>query len=36
MDRDIDLPVMLSHTWTYQALVHDLLGMKLNKIQLEV
>jgi hypothetical protein len=32
----VDLPVMLHHTWTYQALVHDLLDLKLNKIQLEV
>ena len=36
LDRNVDLPVMLHHTWTYQALVHDLLDLRLNKIQLEV
>ncbi len=36
LDRNIDLPTMLHHTWTYQALVHDILGMNLNKVQVEV
>lgn len=27
---------MLSHTWTYQAMVHDVLGMRLNKMQVPV
>lgn len=26
---------MLSHSWTYQSLVHDLLNMKLNRITVE-
>ncbi len=26
---------MLSHSWTYQALVHDVLEMKLNRITVE-
>jgi hypothetical protein len=26
---------MLSHSWTYQALVHDVLGMRLNRITVE-
>eukprot|EP00184_Porphyridium_aerugineum_P000603 CAMPEP_0184707732 /NCGR_PEP_ID=MMETSP0313-20130426/37420_1 /TAXON_ID=2792 /ORGANISM="Porphyridium aerugineum, Strain SAG 1380-2" /LENGTH=680 /DNA_ID=CAMNT_0027169313 /DNA_START=182 /DNA_END=2224 /DNA_ORIENTATION=- len=32
LDRNIDLPVMLHHTWTYQALTHDLLGLELNRV----
>jgi hypothetical protein len=27
---------MVHHTWSYQALVHDLLKMNLNKVQVEV
>ena len=26
---------MLAHSWTYQALVHDVLNMKLNRITVE-
>ncbi len=36
LDRDIDLSAMLHHTWTYQALVHDCLRMRLNAISLSV
>lgn len=32
IDRALDLPVMLHHTWTYQALAHDLLGLRLNRV----
>ncbi|GJJ07194.1 hypothetical protein Clacol_001394 [Clathrus columnatus] len=32
LDRNIDLIPMLSHGWTYQALVHDCLDMKLNRV----
>jgi hypothetical protein len=32
LDRNIDLVPMLSHGWTYQALVHDCLDMKLNRV----
>jgi hypothetical protein len=35
VDRNVDMSVMFHHTWTYQALVHDLLDMKLNTIRLE-
>ncbi|KAF8540571.1 Sec1-like protein [Trichophaea hybrida] len=35
LDRNIDLVPMLSHSWTYQALVHDVLGMRLNRITVE-
>eukprot|EP00439_Symbiodinium_sp_Y106_P065704 s353_g10.t1 len=36
LDRDVDLVTMLNHTWTYQAMVHDILGMRLNKMQVPV
>jgi len=36
LDRDLDLVTMLNHTWTYQAMVHDVLGMRLNKMQVPV
>lgn len=32
VDRDVDLIPMLSHSWTYQSLVHDVLKMHLNRI----
>ncbi|WOO84909.1 Protein sly1 [Vanrija pseudolonga] len=35
LDRNIDLIPMLSHSWTYQALVHDVLDMKLNRVTVE-
>jgi hypothetical protein len=35
VDRNVDMSVMFHHTWTYQALVHDLLDMKLNTIRLQ-
>uniref|UniRef100_A0A9J2PYL9 Sec1 family domain-containing protein 1 n=1 Tax=Ascaris lumbricoides TaxID=6252 RepID=A0A9J2PYL9_ASCLU len=31
-DRGIDLATMLHHTWTYQALIHDLLELDLNRV----
>lgn len=36
LDRDFDFNAMLHHTWTYQALVHDCLDMKLNKVSVNV
>eukprot|EP00026_Physarum_polycephalum_P002327 Phypoly_transcript_02333.p1 GENE.Phypoly_transcript_02333~~Phypoly_transcript_02333.p1 ORF type:complete len:636 (-),score=119.63 Phypoly_transcript_02333:880-2787(-) len=36
LDRNIDLTVMLNHSWTYQALVHDLLNMQLNRVTVQV
>lgn len=36
IDRSIDLSVMLHHTWTYQALAHDTLGLKLNRVSVPV
>lgn len=35
LDRNVDLIPMLSHPWTYQSLVHDVLKMKLNRITVE-
>ena len=35
VDRTVDLIPMLSHSWTYQSLVNDVLKMRLNRITLE-
>lgn len=35
LDRNVDLVPMLAHSWTYQALVHDVLDLKLNRVSLE-
>lgn len=35
VDRNVDLVPMLSHSWTYQSLVHDVLHMRLNRITVE-
>lgn len=35
LDRSMDLTPMLSHSWTYEALIHDVLSMKLNRITVE-
>ncbi len=36
VDRKVDLIPMLSHSWTYQSLVHDVLNMHLNRITVPV
>ncbi|KAF2091899.1 Sec1-like protein [Saccharata proteae CBS 121410] len=36
VDRNVDLIPMLSHSWTYQSLVHDVLRMHLNRITVEL
>ncbi|KAI5298680.1 Vesicle trafficking between the ER and Golgi, partial [Ascosphaera atra] len=36
VDRNVDLVPMLSHSWTYQSLIQDVLKMHLNRITLEV
>jgi len=36
VDRDIDLVTMLNHTWTYQAMANDVLGMRLNRLTVPV
>ncbi|KAI9480294.1 MAG: Sec1-like protein [Benjaminiella poitrasii] len=35
LDRSMDLTPMLSHSWTYEALIHDVLDMKLNRITID-
>ncbi|KAM9294459.1 sec1 family domain-containing protein 1 [Gastrophryne carolinensis] len=35
VDRNLDLSTPLHHTWTYQALVHDVLDFHLNRVDLE-
>jgi hypothetical protein len=35
MDRNVDLVPMLSHSWTYQSLVQDVLQLRLNRISLD-
>ncbi|WPH01782.1 Sec1-like protein [Acrodontium crateriforme] len=35
VDRNVDLVPMLSHSWTYQSLIHDVLKMHLNRITVE-
>lgn len=32
VDRNVDLATPLHHTWTYQALCHDVLGLGLNTV----
>ncbi|KAF4643692.1 Sec1 family protein [Toxoplasma gondii] len=36
VDREIDLAVMVRHTWLYQPLLHDLLGLRLNRVSVPV
>eukprot|EP01103_Thecamoeba_quadrilineata_P003304 TRINITY_DN13097_c0_g1_i1.p1 TRINITY_DN13097_c0_g1~~TRINITY_DN13097_c0_g1_i1.p1 ORF type:complete len:616 (+),score=111.30 TRINITY_DN13097_c0_g1_i1:69-1916(+) len=36
LDRNVDISSMLSHSWTYQSLIHDLLGLELNRVKVEV
>ncbi|KAK7098909.1 sec1 family domain-containing protein 1-like [Littorina saxatilis] len=35
LDRNIDLATMMHHTWTYQALIHDVLDYRLNRVEIE-
>ncbi|KAH8120257.1 Sly1 vesicle trafficking sec1-like protein [Phellopilus nigrolimitatus] len=35
LDRNVDLVSMVSHGWTYQALVSDCLDMKLNRVTIK-
>lgn len=32
LDRNLDLAIPLHHTWTYQALAHDVLDLSLNRL----
>ncbi|XP_055547937.1 protein sly1 homolog [Wyeomyia smithii] len=35
MDRNMDMATPLHHTWTYQALAHDVLELSLNRVIVE-
>jgi hypothetical protein len=35
-DRNFELAVTLQHQWTYQPLVHDVMGLNLNRITVQV
>ncbi|RZC33324.1 sly1 -like [Asbolus verrucosus] len=35
LDRNVDMATPLHHTWTYQALAHDLLNLSLNRVIIE-
>ncbi|XP_017876919.1 protein sly1 homolog [Ceratina calcarata] len=35
LDRNVDMATPLHHTWTYQALAHDVLEMALNRLVVE-
>jgi hypothetical protein len=34
LDRNLDLATPFHHTWTYQALAHDVLNMSLNRVEI--
>ncbi|MDA9098200.1 Sec1 family protein [bacterium] len=33
-DRNFDVPTVLQHSWSYQPLVHDVLHMRLNRVDI--
>lgn len=35
LDRNVDMATPLHHTWTYQALAHDVLDLSLNRVVIE-
>ncbi|PSN32049.1 Protein sly1 [Blattella germanica] len=35
LDRNVDMATPLHHTWTYQALAHDVLDLTLNRVVVE-
>jgi hypothetical protein len=34
LERGVDLASMMHHPWTYSAMVHDVLGLRLNRVRL--
>lgn len=36
LDRDIDISVMLQHSWTYKSLVHDMFGIAGHQVTFTV
>lgn len=35
LDRSVDMATVFHHTWTYQALAHDVLELSLNRLVVE-
>ncbi|XP_060530327.1 protein sly1 homolog isoform X2 [Cylas formicarius] len=35
LDRNVDMATSLHHTWTYQALAHDVLDLSLNRVVIQ-
>lgn len=35
LDRNVDMATPLHHTWTYQALAHDVLDLSLNQVEID-
>lgn len=35
LDRNVDIATPLHHTWTYQALAHDMMDLALNRVVIE-
>ncbi|XP_023216749.1 sec1 family domain-containing protein 1-like [Centruroides sculpturatus] len=35
LDRNMDMATLFHHTWTYQALAHDVLDLQLNRLMIE-
>ena len=36
LERSFDLISMLSHSWTYSTMIHDVLDMKMNRVVISV
>lgn len=34
LERNVDLAAMLHHPWSYSALLHDALGLRLNRVKI--
>lgn len=34
-DRNFDVPAIVKHAWTYEPLVHDVLAMRLNRVDIK-
>ena len=35
LDRNVDMATVFHHTWTYQAMAHDVLDLSLNRLVVE-
>jgi hypothetical protein len=36
LDRNIDLGIALHHSWVYQGMIHDLMGIRSNRVTVDV